>query len=120
MFKWWQFKKKKAYEERKQKFTELNKKFRKEHGLIVQWAFDNLDMKAMLPQTSVEAQEFSERLKSFFGGEYCKLPNSYEAWSNVNSTWDPNFDFYPLEKLTELYNRLKIEFPEPYKNKNYE
>lgn len=118
MFKWWQFKKKKAYEERKQKFTELNKKFRKEHSFIVQWAFDNLDMKAILPQTSAEAQEFSERLKSFFGGEYCKLPNSYEAWSNVN--WNPNFDFYPLEKLTELYNRLKIEFPEPYKNKNYE
>lgn len=120
MFKWWQFKKKKAYEERKQKFTELNKKFRKEHIFIVQWAFDNLDMKAILPQTSVEAEEFSERLKSFFGGEYCKLPNSYEAWSNVNIYSNPNFYYYPLEKLTELYNRLKIEFPEPYKNKNYE
>lgn len=115
MFKWWQFKKKREFEERKQRFTELNKKFRKEHDFIVRWAFDILDMKAILPQTSNEAEEFSQRLKSFFAGEYCKLPGSYEAWSNVNIYSDSNFDHYPLEKLTELYSRLKIEFPEPYK-----
>jgi hypothetical protein len=113
MFKWWQFKKKKEYVSRKETYLALNKKFRKEHSFIVQWAYDNLEFKATLPQTSKEAQLFSTRLKSFFGVEYGCLPWSYDAYSNV--IWgSSNSDYYPLEKLTKLYKRIRKEFPEPY------
>jgi hypothetical protein len=69
-------------------------------------------MKIYTPH-SEQAEEFSKRLKKFFGGEYCKLPGSYEPFANL-SNWDKDFDRYPVEKLQELYDRLRTEFPEPY------
>jgi hypothetical protein len=101
----------KRKELRKDQYLELNKKFRENHNTICRWYL------SVYKSDNKGKQRFlNERLNPFFGenGRYGELPKSFNLWVGVNSGFQKDFDYYPIEKLQALYNEIEIEFPEAF------
>jgi hypothetical protein len=110
-------KKKKLKEKREKEYLELNKKFQDKHQIVCNYYAPKYllgNQNGMQPVTE-EGFEYQRRMRYFFGDLYGQLPRSFNAFAGVNSGFDKNFDYYPVEKLMELYNQIEIIFPEPFK-----
>lgn len=110
------YKKKKLKELRKERYLELNKKFKDKHQIVSNWYMKNYlcNNNGLLPITE-DGFSYQRRVVSFFGDDkYGKLPMSFNQFATVNIHHDKNFDHYPIEKLLELYNEIEIFFPEPF------
>jgi hypothetical protein len=110
-------KKKKLKEKREKEYFELNKKFQDKHQIVANWyskkyLFGNHN--GMQPVTE-EGFEYQRMVKSFFGDNcYGQLPHSFSGFPYLNQSNEKDFDYYPVEKLMELYNQIEIIFPEPF------
>ena len=110
-------KKKKLKEKREKEYLELNKTFQDKHQIVANWyckkyLFGNHN--GMQPVTE-EGFEYQRRVKSFFGDNgYGQLPHSFSGFPYLNQSNEKDFDYYPVEKLMELYNQIEIIFPEPF------
>ena len=59
--------------------------------------------------------EYQRRVKNFFGDNmYGKLPKSFNPFAGVNYGFDKDFDYFPVEKLLELYSQIETVFPESF------
>ena len=99
----------KRKELRKDQYLELNKKFRKKHSTICRWY-----LSVYKSDDNGKQRFLNERLHPFFTKEYGRLPQSWDIWAGINTSFDPNFDYHPIEKLQALYNEIEIEFPEAF------
>lgn len=66
-----------------------------------------------------DTQKFRRRIKQFFDGEFGECPGSFSVWASV-SYFNPNFDYYPVEKLQKIYDKIEDAFPEPFEEEEYE
>ena len=110
-------KKKKLKEKREKEYLELNKKFQDKHQIVANWyskkyLFGNHN--GMQPVIE-EGFEYQRRVKNFFGDNmYGQLPHSFSRFPYLNQGNIKDFDYFPIEKLLELYNQIEIVFPEPF------
>lgn len=106
----------KKRETRKQSYLELNKKFKDKHQIVANWYMKNylLNNNGLQP-INEEGFSYQRRMKDFFGdNKYGKLPYSYSGIPYLNQGNVKNFDYFPIEKLLELYNKIEDFFPEPF------
>lgn len=112
---WWNKKKR-----REKEYLELNKKFQDKHQIIANWYCKKHllgNNNGMQPVTE-EGFEYQRRVKSFFDGKYGQLPRSFSMHGYLNQWNVKNFDYFPVEKLLELYNKIEEVFPEPFAELN--
>ena len=95
---------------RELKYNELNKLFRIKHGIICNWRIKKYTMNP----TTIEGLIFNEKFNSFFLREYGIFPHSFNEFASINFSFDYKFDYCPVEKLQELYNKIESIFPDPF------
>lgn len=102
---------------REQSYLELNEKFKDKHGIVANWYMKKhlCNNNGLLP-INEEGLSYQRRMVDFFGdNKYGKLPYSYSLIPYLNQGNIKNFDYFPIEKLLELYNQIEEFFPEPFK-----
>jgi hypothetical protein len=109
----------KIKKQQQQQYDILNKKFRDKHQLVCNYYIQNYlgngKSNCLNPLTE-EGKKYQNRLRLFFREKYSKLPFSFDPWSTIDYKRMYN-EYYPVEKLQNLYDEIELEFPEPFNKK---
>ena len=110
-------KNKKLKESREKEYFELNKMFKNKHQIVANWYMKKYlcNNNGLQPVTE-DGFSYQKRIIEFFNYQYGKLPHSYNLYASVNIYHNEDFDYFPVEKLQDLYNQIEIFFPEPFLN----